>query len=292
MDIGAALTPAEYKQLFPPDLRELVIIWDAEEVFALYDSIPGLPLFGQNPPDAFAASKTVMDLGYIPGTWLLHRFKAYDFAFMVETDVRYTGDWGKFLSAALNLAIAEEAPDWPSIPFRHWGPTLSASAEVSTTLPTSLEGLPDLLNFLPIWRSEKWAHTKKNISADSYDALMMLWGGSRKLFDAMHQWSQQGKAAFYESFMPTVAVSHSLKMQSVDHPIWTHNGQDSWHCCLDAARAVYASWKISGKCLHASLLHPIKLKEDIWQEQPNSSFIVNNTTHVPDAIIGLDFHAG
>ena len=278
--------------MFPTDLQELVVIWDAEEVFALYDSIPDLPLFGPDPPDPLATGFTVMDLGYIPGTWLLHRFKAYDFAFMVESDVRYTGDWGKFLNAALNMAIAEEAADWPSLPFEVWGPTVNSSAEVSTALPDSLDGLPDLLNFLPIWRSNKWAHTRKNIADDSYDSLMMLWGGSRKLFDAMHKWSRQGKAAFYEAFMPTIAVSHSLKMQAISHPIWTHGGNDTWHCCLDAAKHVYDEWKRSGNCLHASLLHPIKLREAIWQSPADSLAVGNDTTSRPSRAAGLHVHDG
>ena len=280
--------------MFPPDLQELVFIWDFEEVFAMYERIPGLPLFGQEPSDPW---HYVMDLGYIPGTWFMHRFAVYEFAYMVETDVRYTGHWGNFLNAAMNLAIAGEAPDWTQMPEDVWGPSISADGLASTTLPTRLDGLPDLLNFLPIWRSQKWARSRKNVTADTYDSLMMTWGGSRKLFDTMHEWSRQGKAMFYEAFMPTVAVASNLKMVSVEHPMWLSNrtaDQETWHCCKLGARDVYEDWRTSHHCLHASLLHPIKLREPIWQaDNLTSSHDVQlaDVTHRAEAATPNSQHA-
>ena len=264
------LTLEDYKQLFPPDLQELVIIWDAEEVFALYDDIPELPIFDRDGAKE-GSWRYESALGYIPGTWFMHRFGAYDFAFMMESDVRYIGDWGEFLNAALNVAIAAEAPDWSKVVQEEGLPAVVAIDKASTQLPGDLNGLPDLLNFRPIRKSEKWVSTAKNITDPTYESFFMLWGGSRRLFSTMHSWSRQGKAIFYESFMPTVAAANSLKMVAVDHPLWLSNttqGHHTWDCCLMGARDIYVDWLKSNHCLHSTLLHPVKLIEPIWQ--PNS----------------------
>ena len=265
VDTGSLLTQEDYKQLFPPDLRDLLIIWDAEEVFALYDNIPGLPIFKAWTPGSWDYKSA---LGYIPGTWFMHRFAAYDFAYMLESDVRYTGDWGNFLTAAINVAIATKAPHWSGVDEGSLLPAVTAIDVASTELPTSIAGLPDLLNFLPIIRSEKWAGTAINITDPKYESLFMMWGGSRRLFQAMHAWSRQGKAIYYESFMPTVAASESLKMVAVQHPIWLSgqtDGHSTWHCCTSGARDVYEDWLKFGHCLHSFLLHPIKLREPVWR---------------------------
>ena len=262
------LTLEDYKQLFPPDLQDLLIIWDPEEVFALYDKIPGLPIFQKWMP-GFWDYKSA--LGYIPGTWLMHRFAAYEFAYMLESDVRFTGDWGDFLTAALNVATAGEAPDWSQVAEGGVIPAIAALDLASTELPTSFAGLPDLLNFVPIIRSDKWADTAHNITEPKYESLLMMWGGSRRLFQAMHTWSRQGKAVYYESFMPTVAASEGLKMVAVQHPVWLsdqNEGHSTWHCCTLGARDVYEDWLKAKHCLHSALLHPVKLSEPIWR--PNS----------------------
>ena len=146
-------------------------------------------------------------------------------------------------------------------------PSIASDDCASHELPTSLQGIPDLLNFLPIIKSEKWAETGRNISEPKYESLFMLWGGSRKLFNGMHDWSRQGKAIFYESFMPTVAASQSMKMVTVEHPVWLsdkNEGHVTWHCCDLGARDIYEDWLMNKTCLHSSLLHPVKLTEPFW----------------------------
>lgn len=258
------MTLEDYRRTFPLDLQELVVVWDPEEVYALYAAVP-TSIFSS--PEKTAFSDFESALGYIPGTWFMHRFAAYDFAYMLETDVRFSGDWGHFLTAALNIASANEAPDWQGVPDREGRATFFADRPVPTELPADLTRLPDLLNFVPFLRSDKWAERSHNVTETKFESLMMLWGGSRKLFNAMHEWSRQGKAIFYESFMPTVAASYSLKMLSIDHPVyWSdeHPGHGSWHCCSLGGSDIYEQWLKSKHCLHPSLLHPVKLTEATW----------------------------
>lgn len=69
----------------------------------------------------------------------------------MEYDCRLmSGHWGKFLAAALQQAIRAEGSEGD----RTAG--ISSNQLISTVLPQSPEGLPDLLAFDRIWESDKW----------------------------------------------------------------------------------------------------------------------------------------
>lgn len=45
-----------------------------------------------------------------------------------------------------------------------------------------------------------------------WHAVIMVWGGSRKLFNAMHLMSEKGQGSYVESFLTHVAHDHDLKV--------------------------------------------------------------------------------
>ena len=208
------------------------------------------------------------------------RFAAYDFSFQVETDVRFIGDWGTFMNAALNIAIATEAADSTLLPPGSWATeAVPADAEpASVEQPESVDGLPDLLNFVPIAKSDKWGGTAINITEEKYESLFMFWGGSRKLFDIMHEWSRKGKAMYYEGFMPTVAGNEHLKMLWMSHPVYVSDHKESagditYHCCMAGANDVYNDWFLNRHCMHPGLMHPVKLSGTHWQANNYNKWI-------------------
>ena len=96
-----------------------------------------------------------------------------------------------------------------------------------------------------------------------------VWGGSRALFNAMHAWSLEGKACFYECFMGLVAREEGLRSVAVGHPAF---GGPSYHCDAKVAEELYQRWSnTSSECLHsgtASLVSTFgseSVKIEVWQ---------------------------
>ena len=93
------------------------------------------------------------------------------------------------------------------------------------------------------------------------DTPLMIWGGSKKLFTAIHEYSHQGKVAYQPSFVPTVAYLENLKMVSLKLPA----REQSHHSGSRDAAAIYSNFFGSEKkCTHSILLHPVKLHEPFW----------------------------
>lgn len=42
----------------------------------------------------------------------MRQYRKYDFLWVMEYDVRYTGHWGRFLEASMALAHHREGLDW------------------------------------------------------------------------------------------------------------------------------------------------------------------------------------
>ena len=64
------------------------------------------------------------------------------------------------LNAALSAAIQATAQELAATPFGWIDPMTKIA---SRALPTSMEGVPDLLTFGPIVKSEKWRKLKHNM---------------------------------------------------------------------------------------------------------------------------------
>ena len=183
----------------------------------------------------------------------MHANQAYDFAWVVEDDNRFIGDWGLFLSAALTVAS-----------------TTRDAAQLTEAIESGFEGspgrdhpatedLPDFVSFTPINRdSDKWAATAMLLPPPYAESLLMIWGASRALFNAMHQRSLEGAFAYYETFMPTVALAANLTLVSLPLPNAT------FQCCSPAAGHLYSGWYRSRLCQRLGLLHAVKLGEEWW----------------------------
>lgn len=171
----------------------------------------------------------------------------------------YTGDWGKFLNAALHVALHANGS-------HQNGQVLVVQPKIlSDQLPDPDCNLPDLVAFGPIETSTTWCDTQVNMNETvMYDAPLMIWGGSRALFDALHAYSLVGKAAYQAVFVPTVAHLENMQMVYVEHP----KIRAAFHCCMSDAAEMYAEFYKQPACLHSLLLHPVKTAESFWPLWP------------------------
>ena len=113
---------------------------------------------------------------------------------------------------------------------------------------------------------EKWAATALGLKRPFAQSQFQVWGGSRKLFEAMHRVSRGGAFAYYETFVPTVAVMNNMTI--VGLPLDTgidDRDRETYGCCGFAAEQLYRDWYLEQQsCLPYQLLHPIKLREELW----------------------------
>ena len=105
---------------------------------------------------------------------------------------------------------------------------------------------------------------------------VQVWGGSRKLFNAMHDASKQGHGSYVETFLMHAAVAGGLKaslsltqmcsLQGPDHrcvqivPVLLPETETSFHCCLADGQEIYERFlRSQDMCTHSTLLHPVRL---------------------------------
>lgn len=138
---------------------------------------------------------------------------------------------------------------------------------ISLELPNAQqeERLPALLSFGSIYNSTLWNPSQKgsmNLSS-LLDTPLMIYGASRALFQAMHDYSLDGKGSYQATFVPTVAYLEGLKMVSVELP--RHKGS---HFPIGTdARLLYRRFFEDSRCTNSILLHPIKVREPYWPLQ-------------------------
>ena len=240
------------KRKLPADLRQYLVPWQKETTQHFYANMSS---------DAWVDSPNLrgIDWGtgpaaaYLPIVLFMEANKAYDFAWVVEDDNRYIGDWGMLFSAA--LAVAAGSGD---------------ASELTEAISSGFEGfpgqghpardaLPDFVSFTSInMDSDKWAATTEQLAGPYAESFLMVWGASRALFSAMHRRSMEGAFAYYETFMPTVALRENMTLVSL--PL--HN--ETFQCCSEAARHLYNDWFRSRTCQRLGLVHPIKLGDEWW----------------------------
>ncbi|KAK9836414.1 hypothetical protein WJX84_002540 [Apatococcus fuscideae] len=214
-------------------------VYKSQDVFNTYSAIPNL-LSGENftsGPGPRAAQ--------LPISYFMQKHPSYEFAWTIEYDVRLIGHWGKFLDSAFSLA--SWTPDSP------WG--------VNTELPgpeglgevakdSAIQSYPDLVTFWPFEEHARFSETRVGMEGRNIYSLYMVWGGSRHLFNKMHSYSTQGKTAYIEVFMSTIAHHHNMKYVSIPHAIWSpapDSGPISYHCCLPGVPPMYLDWYESGR---------------------------------------------
>ena len=124
---------------------------------------------------------------------------------------------------------------------------------------------PDVVTFWKFEEHPRFSETRVGMEGINFYSLFMVWGGSRTLYNRMHEYSMEGRTAYYEVFMPTIARHHGMKFVGIPHGIWSmDDGPESYHCCLHGAPQIYIDWYRSNSCAPFALMHPIKLVEDFW----------------------------
>lgn len=202
---------------------------------------------------------------YLTYLTFLHRYPGYKFAWVLESDVRYTGpDWGSLLNSMLNIAAASLM----GTNFQDFDSSLA-------TLPASDVELPDLVlmshqeipSESPI--TSKWA--PRDIEHWRFQnlirVLVNLWGMSRQYIDILHELSVEGNGGYVEDFIATMAVEEKLSIVSMPHAEY---GGFSFHCCIPDGTRYYTDWYLTGECRNYALNHPVKNdNESIWGKTQN-----------------------
>lgn len=197
---------------------------------------------------------------YLSYLVFLRRYHGYKFAWVLESDVRYTGpDWGGLLNSMLNMAVASLSEE-----------SIQLSNNSLTDLPPSHAELPDLVVMhrtkipteVPI--TDKWVprDTEHWRFHNLEKVLVNLWGMSRQYVDILHEHSVEGNGGYVEDFVATLAIEEKLSIVSMPPAEF---GGLSFHCCIPAGTIYYDDWYVSGQCRHYALNHPVKnSNETVW----------------------------
>ena len=198
---------------------------------------------------------------YLSVLYFLQRYQEYDFAWALESDVRYTGkDWGVFLNSMLSIATATLAGQ----PHQHFSKRLGHIAPYSTTA-----------DFISISRNHGLPSTHKAITPrraprdmrnwrlpTMVQEFAFLWGMSRQYINMLHYHSLEGNGGYIEEFLLTLALHEKLDVVIMP---FTQVLGESWHCCLDAGQLYYEDWFLSHSCRVFTLVHPIKnANASVW----------------------------
>lgn len=239
---SGAPTHDDVLSLLPEDLQPYLHTWRSS---MLYQRFPLLDetkahggRWGDGPP-----------LLYLPIMHFLNSLQQYRFAWVLEADVRYTGHWGQFLDAALHHAARHG---------RHPG---ADTAQCDGIHPCPQ---PDLVTLFPVQEhTMKWADTMQRMTPPFASSLLMAYGGSKRLFETLHNLTQAGMAGYFETFVPSAAVQAGLVTAVVQHRLYDGH---TFHCCTSGAKHFYERWYVHPQqCAPAALLHPVKLRHSMWQ---------------------------
>ena len=195
--------------------------------------------------------------------YYLRRYSGYRFAWILEYDLRYTGDdWGAFLNAMLNLGSESLAgkeprseytsdlglPPDPDAQLPDF--VLEEHYEIGYNEPLTEEHMPRDIEH---WHFANFFFTRVN-----------LIGVSRRYVDILHEHSVEGNGGYVEDFMLTLAIEERLDVVSMPLAMWEG---PSIHCCTDFGLRYYEDWFLSGECRSAAVIHPMKnSNQTIWGE--------------------------
>ena len=119
----------------------------------------------------------------------------------------------------------------------------------------------DPLNFSP--EHGMWGPTILGMKFPYFlESGLMVWGGSRKIFNALNQYTAEGKAGYQAVFVPTVASMEGLKIVFAD----LRDQSEMYFCCSEKADIDYLSYFVNETCLKTNLIHPVKNRGD-WPSQ-------------------------
>ena len=244
--------PTDFDLDCPAEFRAISLTFTAKQI---HDAYPLLHLYDK------PSAREYLDMSVF-----MQRYHGYKFAWVLESDMRYTGaDWGVFLNSMLNLALTALGTS-NSIPEQY--------TESLSSLPTPDAKLPDLvvmrhgaINDQLILGADI-TETYKPRDAEHWRFKRMLPGGttffgiSRLYADILHVYSVDGVGGYIEEFLITLAVEEELDIVSMPFPEF---GGAMIHCCIYHGRQYYNHWYLSKECRHPALVHPVKnSNESIW----------------------------
>ena len=212
----------------------------------------------------------------LPAMLFLLSHPWFDFAWVIEDDVRLTGNWDNFFSESFQEAertqlskTTQERQDWK----RNRTDSEKAKEEISRqktvtgmkpSIRTELLVTPaDLLIFANVAHpSPSWGwrvHANNIPDHAKRHALLTIRGLSRRLIQAMHAHFLRNVTAYFEMFAPSVAHMSGLTTTFVQQ----YNVSGSLSCCSSEALRVYNNW-LTGNgtgCRAPVLVHPVKSRD-------------------------------
>lgn len=197
---------------------------------------------------------------YLGATHFMQKHPGYDFAFIVESDVRYTGeDWGSFLSIVLLLSRKTLG--------------LNYNLESIETHPQMMSDRrlwqPDFIAFSPFLFQLEDVNTENVMDNSTWrfpkvvKYFTTLHGLSQRMNKIIVEESQRGNGGFAEQFLPTVAFLSDVNTVIVPIGVW----EDAFplHCCESKITEIYNNWYLRKSCLASTLLHPVKNNDPaVW----------------------------
>ena len=203
---------------------------------------------------------------YLGTSMFLDRFRAYEFAWIVEHDVRYTGkDWGVLLNKLMH--ISSQALGYHLIGGRE---------ENLLSLPAEEAFQPEFIVFSPVLLAPEVSSAESLMDNSSWvyptdvKYFVNMYGISRRMNDFLIGQSKLGNGGFAEQFVPSTALHCDVKAVTISLGVWF--SEHPMHCCADQIVDIYNSWFATGRALIAMLLHPIKnTNASIWVESKGIS---------------------
>jgi len=230
----------------------------------------------------------------LPAMLFLLSHPWYDFAWVMEDDIRLSGNWDNFFSESFeeaeriqlskatqekerqdrqrNCADSEKVTEEISRQKRVTDTKPSIRSECLVT-PADLLIFYNVAHPSPSWM---WHNHANNIPDHAKrHALLTIRGLSRRLIRAMHAHFLRNVTAYFEMFAPSVAHMSGLTTTFVQQ----YNVNGSFSCCSSEALRVYNSWLTENGtgCRAPVLFHPVKSR-DVSQDLFEKGFYARNCT--------------
>ena len=247
--------PVQFLEKIPEEFRGLVQTFDAQQLHTFF---PKAHIYRDR---SKWGQVDYQWRDYLGATLFLDRFRGYNFTFIIEQDVRYTGEhWGKLLNSCIQIgtrALGHKS----KLPVRK-GPRVAKRRQHK----------PDFIVFSPfVIHPDTVDHPDSLMDNTSWHYpntvkyFTTMYGLSRKFNQYVVEQSEKGNGGFPEQFLPSVALNEDVKAVSISLGLW--EDEHPLHCCMDQITRIYDNWYLSDKHLTALLLHPIKNNnESVWTE--------------------------
>lgn len=190
----------------------------------------------------------------------MERYAAYEFAFVVEGDVRYTGrDWGHFFNSVFNIGTQ----------------ALNSKPKEEIMFLEGVEDGQQKVDFITFFQHLKQPiePTNENLQDNStwkYPKVMyhmlQIYGISRKMNSIVVKESKKGNGGYLEQFLPSTALLSDLNAVTISLGMWIK--EHPLHCCVPRITEMYNQWYLNGTCMASIPLHPVKNNGSMWEMPP------------------------